>query len=107
MERMASFLMRLVPGRGGRACPGPCAGDDDAQIRLTMTRQEIADYLGLTIETVSRLLGKLKRDGVVSIGKLDEIYVSNVCRLCWITATHLAHGRWCSSQGQHGRSPLC
>jgi hypothetical protein len=37
-----------------------------------MTRQEIADYLGLTIETVSRSLTKLKRRGMVSIDKLDE-----------------------------------
>jgi CRP-like cAMP-binding protein len=98
MERIASFLIRCVPGRGGHGCPGPREGDDHANIHLTMTRQEIADYLGLTIETVSRLLGRLKRRGVITIGRLDEIYVTDVCRLCRLTGRHLTRGRWCSSQ---------
>lgn len=36
-------------------------------IELVMTRQDIADYLGLTIETVSRAFGKLKREKVIDI----------------------------------------
>jgi CRP/FNR family transcriptional regulator len=36
-------------------------------IELVMTRQDIADYLGLTIETVSRAFGKLKREGIIEI----------------------------------------
>jgi CRP-like cAMP-binding protein len=100
MERMTSFLMRCIPGRGRHGCPGPRAGDDRADIRLTMMRQEIADYLGLTIETVSRSLTKLKRRGIVSIGKLDEICVHDVCRLCRLTGTHLTRNGWCSSRMQ-------
>jgi CRP/FNR family transcriptional regulator len=97
MERMTSFLMRCVPGRGVHGCPGPGNGADHARVRLTMTRQEIADYLGLTIETVSRSLTKLKRRGVVSIGKLDEIDIHDVCRLCQLSGTHLTRGRSCSA----------
>lgn len=36
-------------------------------IELVMTRQDIADYLGLTIETVSRAFGRLKREGTIDI----------------------------------------
>jgi CRP-like cAMP-binding protein len=92
MERMTTFLMRCIPGRGCPGCPGPGAGEDRADIRLHMMRQEIADYLGLTIETVSRCLAKLKRCGIVSIGKLDEVRVHDVCRLCRLTGTQ---NDWC------------
>ncbi|MBA3049792.1 MAG: helix-turn-helix domain-containing protein [Alphaproteobacteria bacterium] len=34
-------------------------------IALPMSRQDMADYLGLTIETVSRMLGRLQADGMV------------------------------------------
>ena len=63
-----------------------------------MTRQEIGDYLGLTIETVSRLLGKLSRRGMVSMGKLDEIHVHDVCQLFRLTGTQLPHAEWCSAR---------
>jgi CRP/FNR family transcriptional regulator len=98
MERIASFLIHCVPGRGEHGCPGPRENDDNAYFRLTMTRQEIADYLGLTIETVSRQLGRLKRRGVVSMGKLDEIHVNDVCRLCRLTGTQLPQGGWCGAR---------
>lgn len=107
MERIASFLMRCVPGRGGYGCPGPRTGDDNASVRMTMTRQEIADYLGLTIETVSRSLTKLRNAGVLSINNLDEICIHNVCRLCGLTGTHLTQGRWCSSRLPPSKSKLC
>jgi CRP/FNR family transcriptional regulator len=87
MERIASFLLRCVPKRGGYACLGPRSGIDDANIRLRMTRQEIADFLGLTIETVSRCLSKLRRRNAISIDRLDEIVIHDVCRMCRLTGT--------------------
>lgn len=44
-------------------------------IDLVMTRQDIADYLGLTIETVSRAFSKLKREGVINIHSAHTVEV--------------------------------
>jgi CRP/FNR family transcriptional regulator len=87
-ERVTSFLMRFVPHRGVVGCKGPQAGGDSTVVVLRMTRQEIADYLGLTIETVSRVLSDLKRRGVISIEKNDRIRLADVCRVCRLTGTH-------------------
>jgi CRP-like cAMP-binding protein len=38
-----------------------------------MTRRDIADYLGLTIETVSRTMSAMKRKGLVSFTGADSI----------------------------------
>ena len=40
-----------------------------------MTRSDIADYLGLTIETVSRTLTKLKQDGLIALATPDRIEI--------------------------------
>ncbi len=88
LERIASFLMRCVPGRGGPTCRGPARPDQRADVRLAMTRYAIADYLGLTIETVSRSFARLKRRGIVSISKIDEVCIHDVCALCRMTGTH-------------------
>lgn len=57
-ERLAWFLLMLAE-RGGND-----EGADDG-IRLAMTASDIADFLGLTIETVSRMTSQLKREGVI------------------------------------------
>lgn len=47
---------------------------DPDLFRLSMDRRDIANYLGLTIETVSRTLSSLQRDGVIQVrGKLMRI----------------------------------
>lgn len=52
-ERVASFLMSIAERQG------------DEQVELPMGRQDMADYLGLTIETVSRMLTQLQGDAIV------------------------------------------
>lgn len=44
-------------------------------IQLPMTRQDIADYLGLTVETVSRALAKLKSDKLIAIPTPQKITI--------------------------------
>jgi CRP/FNR family transcriptional regulator, nitrogen fixation regulation protein len=44
-------------------------------IELVMSRQDIADYLGLTIETVSRSLSQLDRDGVIGLPSARRVVV--------------------------------
>jgi CRP/FNR family transcriptional regulator len=53
-----------------------------------MTRQEIADYLGLTIETVSRAFSELRRRGVLATDKPEEVRINDVCRVCRLTGAH-------------------
>jgi CRP/FNR family transcriptional regulator len=87
-ERVASFLMHFVPNRGVTGCAGPNTGRDDRLLTLTMTRQEIADYLGLTIETVSRVISEFKRRGLIIAEKQDRLRITDVCELCQLTGTH-------------------
>ena len=55
-DRIASFLNGLSARAERLGAPSDC-------IQLPMTRTDIADYLGLTTETVSRVLTELRRHG--------------------------------------------
>jgi CRP-like cAMP-binding protein len=51
-----------------------------------MTRTDIADYLGLTIETVSRTLSQFKRERVIDAPSLSEVRFVDRARLEFIAA---------------------
>jgi CRP/FNR family transcriptional regulator, nitrogen fixation regulation protein len=55
-ERVATFLIEMFD-----RC------DRTKTIDLPMSRNDIADYLGLTIETVCRVLSSFKREGIIAI----------------------------------------
>ena len=59
-ERVATFLLHIARRTGADAVA-------PVDIDLPFGRLDIADYLGLTVETVSRELSKLKRDGLISM----------------------------------------
>jgi CRP/FNR family nitrogen fixation transcriptional regulator len=52
-----------------------CAHEDG--VHLAMSRQDMADYLGLTIETVSRSLSQFERDGVIALPSTRHLKVLN------------------------------
>jgi CRP/FNR family transcriptional regulator len=67
-ERVAHFLAEIDTLYQQRAVsPGP--------LSLKMSRAEIGGYLGLTVETVSRSIGKLKDRGIISLLTSDEVVV--------------------------------
>jgi CRP/FNR family transcriptional regulator len=54
---------------------------------MPMTRGDIADYLGLTIETVSRTLTRLRADGMIDFASQSEVLITSRAAL-----EHLAGG---------------
>jgi CRP/FNR family transcriptional regulator, anaerobic regulatory protein len=69
-ERIASFLLRLAD-RQERL------GGDGEVVHLPMTRTDIADYLGLTTETVSRVFTSLKRSRWIVLRGNAEVELSD------------------------------
>lgn len=63
LERVASFLIGLA------------SRQPDNQIKMAMGRQDMADYLGLTIETVSRMLTQLQGDAIVEFPSTRQFQV--------------------------------
>ena len=71
-EKIASLLTIIARRDAGlkvRVGAGPI------QFDLPLTREEMADYLGLTLETVSRQMNALKRDGVIGLEEKRRIVV--------------------------------
>ena len=73
-EKVASFLLEMtnrvaVPGCEDHEAPG------SVRVDLPVSRQQIADVLGLTIETVSRQFTRLKSEGVIDLPSRREVVV--------------------------------
>lgn len=65
IERVAAFLTDMSERQGGLH-----------RIELPMSRMDIADYLGLTIETVSRVFTKLRQKGVIRLPGLRSVEIA-------------------------------
>ncbi len=65
-EKVASFLVMLVERAGA---------EDESRIDLPMSRQDIADFLGLTIETVCRMLTSMKRSRLIDLPNTHELII--------------------------------
>ncbi len=64
VERVAAFFVEMSERQGGLC-----------QVELPMSRLDIADYLGLTIETVSRVFSKLRLKGVIRLPSLRSVEI--------------------------------
>ena len=86
-ERVSTYIFNLVNDhRSDGASP-----QTHALVTVPMTRSEIADYLGLTLETVSRAFSRLKRLGVISYERHDGPMHVAVNRLGPLTGTFWTH----------------
>ena len=70
-ERVSSFFALLAKSIGTNL------GDGRIEAPLTMSRQDIADYLGLRLETLSRALGALKKKGVIEVISRKHVIVKH------------------------------
>ena len=68
-ERVASFFMALEMQR---------AGEGMNTLELPLSRQDIADYLGLTIETTCRALSELKRQNIITTPSRRRILIRDL-----------------------------
>jgi CRP/FNR family transcriptional regulator, anaerobic regulatory protein len=73
-EKLASFLVMLLR-RMARL------GKRDDVIALPMTRLDIADYLGLTIETVSRTFTQFKKEGLIELPQIGRARLKSYAAL--------------------------
>ena len=64
LEKMASFLLDMARRRPGAD-----------KVVLPMQRTDIADHLGLTIETVSRTLTQMVRDGLIRLAEVGRTVI--------------------------------
>lgn len=79
-EKVATFLALLAR----RAPDVGCSHSQEmnfSQFTLPLTRADIADYLGLTLETVSRQMSKMKSTGVIDLLDSREIVVPDLEKL--------------------------
>jgi CRP/FNR family transcriptional regulator, nitrogen fixation regulation protein len=65
-ERVAGFLVEMTRRAQGANT-----------IQLAMSRQDIADYLGLTIETISRTLTQFERSAAIALPSSRQIEIRN------------------------------
>lgn len=101
--RVAMFLMMLSRRNG-------IPFDDGETLAIPMSRLDIADFLGLTIETVCRTLLKLNETGLIRLTSTNEISVTNSTALAALATaadTHWkVHSEARTPRAQSRQAPL-
>ncbi len=85
-ERVAGFLLNL-------SLRHQRLGYSPTEFKLPMSREEIGNYLGLTTETVSRVISKMQRDDILNT-RPHIVHIKNKARL------HSLCGEWKSAANQ-------
>jgi CRP/FNR family transcriptional regulator, anaerobic regulatory protein len=85
-ERVCTFLLKHSRRAASR-------GISQSVVQLPMTRQDMADYLGLTIETVSRTLTKLAAKGIVGCVGRHSIKIAKPMLLAQLAGDDDEYGR--------------
>ena len=70
LERLAAFLLEMARRSG-----------HGAMLELAMPRHDIADYLGLTLETVSRMFAELKEAGTIRLESARRVHLVDMNKL--------------------------
>ncbi|NIX78113.1 Crp/Fnr family transcriptional regulator [Microvirga terricola] len=81
-EKVASFLLIMSNRAAAHGLP-------ESPVHLPMTRTDIADYLGLTIETVSRTFTKLKTQGLIHLPDPHSVEIADKARLATVAGITL------------------
>jgi CRP/FNR family transcriptional regulator, anaerobic regulatory protein len=84
LERVASFLLMVIDHVPEIGCG--TIKENTAHIQLPFSRAEMADYLGLTLETVSRQLSLLRRRRIIELQSWRDIAVPDVALLTEIAS---------------------
>jgi CRP/FNR family nitrogen fixation transcriptional regulator len=72
LGRVASFLLEMAER---------CRRGADGAVEVPVTRDDIADYLGLTSETVSRALTELRRRGAIALPSRQSVRLADQAAL--------------------------
>jgi CRP/FNR family transcriptional regulator len=83
--RLAAYLLSLVRRYESRGLPA-------REIRLSMSRDDIGNYLGLAKETVSRLFGHFENEGLIRV-RVRRLQVTDIARLAALAGGSRAPSR--------------
>ena len=94
-ERLASYLLNLSWRFGRR-------GFSSREYNLSMSRNDIGNYLGLAVETVSRIFTRFQEEGVLTVQR-KHVLLHDLDRLKVLAGSVDGQDRNLSASGSHGR----
>lgn len=72
-QRLAALLVKLADRAGLR-------NGNSVRLSIRLTRQDLADMVGVTVETATRIMGRFKREQLVS-GTANSLVILDLARL--------------------------